>query len=398
MEKDEKMFLKKLMCLILSLIFSLSSILTAPLTFSFDASDFFDWSRLDPDNLDEGAEDALEISRGVVEAGKTSESGDPGNLNFPREAVNLDDSGDLKFSSETASVNDFIDLWNLIVEKYVFGKCGFKNLSFESSGICLTEELLYSYSNDFPYVVTNLTLALYSLTEKLINNRHLCEEDFENIRRAHELAKFILTENGIYNISNIFSRDFNGETWDSFINLSVARSIYRKILEFCTVYNPPASTFVPFGFINASAYTVLFDSGKTVDFDKNEMHLNFDILWNSVMGCFVFDKISGFQEDHRSFFDLNNLNTFYVCLLHEFAIKLKACNRLYPVEYLPFLSAAIELTEELAKDYEFDLPDNFIGELSNTNWSANKTEVEKTFDFIKKQESSAFPAKRTRYY
>lgn len=354
----KKMFLKKLICLLLSLIFSISPVLSNFVAFSAEV----DW-----DFVDRQGEEALEVSMTAV-----------------RDDSSQYESNAEHLSAYEANVFCFKSFWNYLVKKYIFYKCGFEDSSFESSGVYLTEG---AEIND------NLVQTLYSLTEKLLSHERLCdEEDLEIINRANLFTKDILMRAGIFSSTNIFPRNFSGKTWNTFINLSVARSIYREILKICP-YEEQTDP-LPY-FIDAATTTILLDNGNIVNFEKTPIELNFEILWNSVMGCFIFDKISGFRNYH-SLLNLSHLNIFYVRLLHEFAIKLRACNRLYPIEYLPFLNAAIDLTEQLANDHAFDLPDNLIGRLSNTNWLDNKTRVEKIFDFIKKLESLASPTKRSR--
>lgn len=187
----KKMFLKKLICFVLSLTFSIYPIISTLIAFSKE----IDWSAL-------------------------------------------------KNSSECVVPVDFVDLWNYIVEKYVFDRCGLKGAPFKGSTIRLTEERLSYLEENYEGIYDNLVFAMYSLADKLLNCEGLCDkEDLEYVTEAKNLAESILDNNGIFSPIDVFLVDFQEGTWELPSNVDAAKKIYYEILMLFNKLQYPPSLF-----------------------------------------------------------------------------------------------------------------------------------------------------------
>lgn len=385
----KKMFLKKLMCLILSLIFSLSPVLATIVTFSSEDSDYSDCSDFPelPSDLND-----------VYYSGEEEEEEEEEEEDSP--CIEYNQEYQAEEALETSENILFATLWKFIFEKYVFYESGFEDGSLYSfNGLYLNEDILSSYSKNYPYIYIKFVLALYSLANNLLNNRSLCyEEDIEKIQQAKNLAKLILDKKGISCPKNVFSVNFQTEARNGSLTLSAKQQICSEISNifiidhnlshFC--YSVNASSFK----INYLCSTVdeifIKDLGATQK--VNFIKLNFKDLWEIIMKIYTKENPSYYQSFLFSI-DLNDLDINYVRLLHELAINLKECDNLYHKYELPYLNATIRLTEDIAQNgifcFPIDLSDDYakelnliIGELKNTTWEDNKAILKNICDIL----------------
>lgn len=262
----------------------------------------------------------------------------------------------------------FIRLWNELVDKYIFDKCSYGKVSFKESKLYLSKETELS---------VEMAYILYSLAAKLQKHESLCDgEDIEKIARAKDISENYLYVNE-YLPRDIFERDFQGGTWNLFINVSVANTIYKNILKFLESKRETYCSSSESNFVNVSSYSILLDEGNITDCFGKAMCMDFEDLWIMILNCFVFEKIDTIINktscNRILNIDLCHLNVENVRLLHEFSVKLKACDNLYSKEVaLPYIAAAIKLTEKIARKKNFDLPDNAINEFSNSTWEENQ--------------------------
>ena len=203
----KKMFLKKLICLLLSLSFSLSPVLSDLVTFSSDSCEWF-WG-ISPFDLGAGISkkeaedeepsdeehddeeyDVDDLERRAMEAAiEAKEEADKRARETAIEAKKEEARREreaLKYLSE----GSFINLCNRLVEKYVFDKSGSKGLPFKDSNLYLEEDT---------EITVYLAYALYSLADKLLNHIELIDaEDFVYVVAAKEVSQEFLIEKKFY--------------------------------------------------------------------------------------------------------------------------------------------------------------------------------------------------------